>query len=177
MFKRWLVEFMVFNDTFNNISVISCRSVLLVEETGVPRENHWPAASHWHTLSHTIIFNRVNLVWAGFELTTLVVIGTDWIGHAAVNPTTIRCMYNNECLLTNIRHWENTFKTIFHKNHKSSLQFSDHVHAYIYIDYPIILENAWRSKFIKVFLYTTLSIIKHLLTYSKLSIQALQLSV
>jgi hypothetical protein len=31
---------MVFNATFNNISVIFCRSVLLVEETGVPRENH-----------------------------------------------------------------------------------------------------------------------------------------
>ena len=30
---------MVLNDTFNNISVISWRSVLLVEETGVPREN------------------------------------------------------------------------------------------------------------------------------------------
>ena len=30
---------MVFNDTFNNISVISWRSVLLVEETRVPREN------------------------------------------------------------------------------------------------------------------------------------------
>ena len=33
-------EFMVFNATFNNISVISWRSVLLVEETGLPRENH-----------------------------------------------------------------------------------------------------------------------------------------
>jgi hypothetical protein len=30
---------MVFNATFNNISVISWWSVLLVEETGVPREN------------------------------------------------------------------------------------------------------------------------------------------
>jgi hypothetical protein len=30
--------FMVFNATFNNISVISWWSVLLVEETGVPRE-------------------------------------------------------------------------------------------------------------------------------------------
>ena len=30
----------VFNSTFNNISVISWWSVLLVEETGVPRENH-----------------------------------------------------------------------------------------------------------------------------------------
>ena len=42
----WLVGFMVFNATFNNISVISWRSVLLVEETGVPRKNHRPAASH-----------------------------------------------------------------------------------------------------------------------------------
>jgi hypothetical protein len=30
---------MVFNTTFNNISVLSWRSVLLVEETGVPGEN------------------------------------------------------------------------------------------------------------------------------------------
>jgi hypothetical protein len=30
---------MVFNTTFNNISVILWQSVLLVEETGVPREN------------------------------------------------------------------------------------------------------------------------------------------
>jgi hypothetical protein len=36
----------VFNATFNNISVILWRSVLLVEETGVPGENHRPAASH-----------------------------------------------------------------------------------------------------------------------------------
>jgi len=33
---------MVFNATFNNISAISWRSVLLVEETGVPEENHRP---------------------------------------------------------------------------------------------------------------------------------------
>jgi hypothetical protein len=43
---------MAFNVTFNNISVISWRSVLLVEETGVPSENHWPVVSHWQTLSH-----------------------------------------------------------------------------------------------------------------------------
>jgi hypothetical protein len=30
--------FMVFNATFNNISVISWWSILLMEETGVPRE-------------------------------------------------------------------------------------------------------------------------------------------
>ena len=32
--------FMVFNATFNNISVISWWSVLLMEETRVPGENH-----------------------------------------------------------------------------------------------------------------------------------------
>ena len=35
--------FMVFNATFNNISVIMWRSVLLVKETG---ENHRPVTSH-----------------------------------------------------------------------------------------------------------------------------------
>ena len=48
--KSW-VRVMVFKDTFNNISAISWRSVLLVEETGVPAENHRPVASHWQTLS------------------------------------------------------------------------------------------------------------------------------
>ena len=38
--------FIVLNATFNNISVISWRSVLLVEESGVPRENHLPVASN-----------------------------------------------------------------------------------------------------------------------------------
>jgi hypothetical protein len=33
---------MVFNATFNNISATSWRSVLLVEETGVPKDIHRP---------------------------------------------------------------------------------------------------------------------------------------
>jgi len=37
---------MVFNEIFNNISVILWRSVLLVGETRVPRENRQPVASH-----------------------------------------------------------------------------------------------------------------------------------
>jgi len=40
---------MLFNATFDNISVILWLPVLLVEETG---ENHQPIASHWKTLSH-----------------------------------------------------------------------------------------------------------------------------
>jgi len=37
---------LVFNTTLNNISVISWRSVLLVEETRVPRENHQAVVRH-----------------------------------------------------------------------------------------------------------------------------------
>ena len=36
---RVMIRVMALNDTCNNISVISWRSVLLVEETGVPGEN------------------------------------------------------------------------------------------------------------------------------------------
>jgi len=39
----------VFNATFNNISVISWRSVLLVEETGVSGENRRPVTTHGQT--------------------------------------------------------------------------------------------------------------------------------
>jgi hypothetical protein len=39
--------FMVFNATFNNISVISWQSVLLVEETRVPGENHRTKGLSW----------------------------------------------------------------------------------------------------------------------------------
>ena len=47
--------FMVFNTTFNNISVISWPSVLLVEEREIPGENHRLVASHWQILSHNVV--------------------------------------------------------------------------------------------------------------------------
>jgi hypothetical protein len=40
------VMVMVLDATFNNISTMSLRSVLLAEESGIPGENHRPAASH-----------------------------------------------------------------------------------------------------------------------------------
>jgi hypothetical protein len=49
-----IVCLMVFNTTFNNISV-SWWSVLLVEETGGLGENHRPVTGHWQTLSHNIV--------------------------------------------------------------------------------------------------------------------------
>ena len=52
----WLVGwFVVFNATFNSISVKSWQSVLLREETGVPRENHRPVSSHRQSLSHDVV--------------------------------------------------------------------------------------------------------------------------
>ena len=60
-----IVYLMMHNATFNNISVIPKRSVLLVEETGGPEENH--------------IMLYIS-PWSRFELTTSVVIGTDCIG-------------------------------------------------------------------------------------------------
>ena len=57
--------FMVFNATFNNISVISWWSVLLVKETGVSGENHWPVTSHWQTFIDHIMLYRVHLTMSG----------------------------------------------------------------------------------------------------------------
>jgi hypothetical protein len=50
---------MVLNATFNNISVISWQSVLVVEETRVPGENHQDVGSHLQTLSHNVVSNGV----------------------------------------------------------------------------------------------------------------------
>ena len=52
-FLENLFCFVVFNATFfNNISVISGWSVILVKGTGV---NHRPVASHSQTLSHNVV--------------------------------------------------------------------------------------------------------------------------
>ena len=61
--KSGLVWFYGINATFNNISVISWRSVLLVEESGGPGENHWPAVSHWQTWSHNVVHLALGGSW------------------------------------------------------------------------------------------------------------------
>ena len=42
----WIGLSMMLSPTFNNMSVISWRSVLFVKEIGVPGENHQPSANH-----------------------------------------------------------------------------------------------------------------------------------
>ena len=50
-----LVGLTVFNATFNNISVVAWRPVLLVEETTGHRKHHWPVASDWQTWSSNVV--------------------------------------------------------------------------------------------------------------------------
>ena len=55
---------MMFIATFiNNISVISSRSVLLVEEIRLPGENHRHTASQWQNLSHKVVSSTPHHEW------------------------------------------------------------------------------------------------------------------
>ena len=79
----WFYCFMVLKATFNNISIISWQSVVLVEETGAPWEN-LPHVTD--TLYHIMLYTSP---WTGFKFKTLVVIGTDCIDSCKSNYHTI----------------------------------------------------------------------------------------
>ena len=74
----------VFIATFNNISVISWRSNLLVEETGSTLKKTTDMPSFIDKLYHIILY-RVHLAWVGFKLNV-----TDCIGSCKSNYHTIK---------------------------------------------------------------------------------------
>ena len=73
---------MVFNANFNNISVISWRSVLLVEETGVPGEDLSQVTDK--IVSHMVVSSTLRHE-RGSNSQPLVVIGTDCTGSCKSN--------------------------------------------------------------------------------------------
>jgi hypothetical protein len=99
-----------FNPTFNNISIILWRSVLLVEEVGVPRENHRPVTSHWQTLSHNVVLfvlcfymkrsNQMSVLWFLFTSTYAISAYQHWCcefesrsGRGVIR----KCIHNYHC--------------------------------------------------------------------------------
>jgi hypothetical protein len=92
---------MVFIPTFNNISVISWLSVLLVEETGVSRENHWPVASHWRTLPHIMamvilkLLYHIMLYWVHPAMSGVQIHNLSGDRHWC----TCSCKFNYKCII------------------------------------------------------------------------------
>jgi hypothetical protein len=121
---------LVFSATFNNISVILGQSVLLVEETGGPREN---LSQVTDDLYHIMLYT---LPWLRFKLTTSVVIGSDFMGSCKSNYHTIMATTAAKCenklkAMLNIK--INSIVLIVKINIKSSVLFKINAKYMIYI--------------------------------------------
>ena len=87
-FYEWVeVRDMVLNNTFNYISVISWRSVLSAEETGVTEKTTDLSQVTDKLYSQTLY--QVHFTMSGFKLTTVVVKCTDCTGRCKSNYPTI----------------------------------------------------------------------------------------
>jgi hypothetical protein len=109
----------VFNATFNNISATSWQSVLLVEETVLPWENHRPVTSHWQTLSHNVVSSTPHHEWgSNSQLWWWYVL----IAQVVVNPNTIRsqpqwppiCVLSGVYMNTTIAKWNRHWSKMDH---------------------------------------------------------------
>ena len=86
----------------NYISAISWPSVLLVEETGVPREKLWPAANNWQTLSHNFVFNwTINCTQCRVKSRGRVMVFQQYFSHIIQNARGRLHKYNMHILNNN----------------------------------------------------------------------------
>jgi hypothetical protein len=105
---------MEFNYIFNNISVISWRSVLFVEAAVLSRRNNH-LSQVTDKLYHIILYTSP---WSRFDITTSVVIGTDCIDNCksnyhAVMATTAPSMSSDNMLILDSDAWSLVFYVVF----------------------------------------------------------------
>jgi len=135
-----MLGFIVVNATFNNISVVLWRSVLLVEETGGPIENHWPRLRGQRLLISTT-WNICMLIhvatwkhdWDQPELFLNKGIKTVYLfmklSVKTINNMTIKVAVNNEESTNMTRVL--VFSTSKHLGHSLSIQGAGNVSTWI----------------------------------------------
>ena len=80
-----MIDFLVFNATFSNISAISWRPVLVVEEAGVPGENHGQATGKLYHLRLRVEYTFFCNLQSRVRTHAILVIG---LYELLGNPTT-----------------------------------------------------------------------------------------
>jgi len=116
---------MVLNATFNNISVISWRSVL---ETGVPGENHRLVVSHWQILSHNVVSSTPRHEFNGVRSHNVsgnILVGTDCTGSCKSNYHTITTTTVTIPVVSHLKHFFSLiFRMYWSRNNSKRTHFS-----------------------------------------------------